>query len=59
MKDLIDYSQETGKGPMGKLYRKFSFICFIVFFYLTYKLFIGIAFYLFLVLGKNHSIGGS
>ena len=42
MKDLIDYSQETGKGPMGKLYRKFSF---------------GIAFYLFLVLGENHSIG--
>lgn len=47
MKDLIDYSQLTGKGPIGKLYTKFLSFGFIVFFCNHCCL-------MFLVLTKNH-----
>ena len=51
MKDLIDYSQQTGKGPIGKLYKKIPSFGFIVFF-CNHCLF------LFLVLAKDHQQEG-
>lgn len=33
MKDLIDYSRETGTGPMGKLNATFFWVTFVYSFY--------------------------